>query len=61
MPRWKHKAFWVRQGDEPPPPLAEQVGVISPSGNEVGPFMTVEQSVLSDLVDPESRTAVFAW
>ena len=55
--------FWGRQGNEPPAPphLAEQVGVISPSGNEVGPFMTVEQSILSDLVDPEARTAVFAW
>jgi MFS family permease len=41
--------------------LAAIVGVISPSGNEVGPFLPVEQAALSELVTPERRTTVFAW
>lgn len=30
--------------------VAATLGVLSPSGNEVGPFMALEQSILSDLV-----------
>ncbi len=41
--------------------VAATIGVISPSGNEVGPFLAVEQASLSQLVTPESRTNVFAW
>ncbi|GAX76041.1 hypothetical protein CEUSTIGMA_g3484.t1 [Chlamydomonas eustigma] len=41
--------------------LGATIGVISPSGNEVGPFMALEQPMLSDLVDPSSRTYTFAW
>ncbi|GAX78616.1 hypothetical protein CEUSTIGMA_g6055.t1 [Chlamydomonas eustigma] len=37
------------------------VGVISPSGNEVGPFMALEQSVLAEQVSPAIRTVTFAW
>src|ERR1700741_4130577 len=37
------------------------VGVISPSGYEVGPFLPVEQAALSQLVPDERRTHVFAW
>jgi MFS family permease len=37
------------------------VGVISPSGNEIGPFLSVEQAGLSQLVPDEKRTGVFAW
>ncbi len=37
------------------------VGVISPSGNEVGPFLAVEQASLSEIVPPSIRTRVFAW
>ncbi|KAG2482866.1 hypothetical protein HYH03_018211 [Edaphochlamys debaryana] len=40
---------------------AATLGVISPSGNEVGPFLSLEQSILSELVSPETRTHVFAW
>lgn len=32
------------------------IGVISPSGNEVGPFMALEQSILSDLVSGPEAT-----
>jgi MFS family permease len=41
--------------------LAATIGVISPSGYEVGPFLAIEQSALSQLVRSERRTGVFAW
>jgi len=41
--------------------LAAIVGVISPSGNEVGPFLSIEQAALSQLVSDQERTRVFAW
>lgn len=41
--------------------VAATVGVISPSGNEVGPFLAVEQASLSHTVEDRRRTSVFAW
>lgn len=41
--------------------LAGTVGVISPSGHEVGPFLSIEQAALSQVVTDRTRTAVFAW
>ncbi len=41
--------------------LAATVGVISPSGNEVGPFLSIEQAALSHLLPDNRRTGVFAW
>jgi MFS family permease len=41
--------------------FAAIVGVISPSGYEVGPFLAVEQSALSQIIPDERRTPVFAW
>jgi len=41
--------------------VAATIGVISPSGNEVGPFLSIEQASLSQIVPNEERTAVFAW
>lgn len=41
--------------------LAAIIGVISPSGNEIGPFLSIEQAELSQLVSNEKRTQVFAW
>ncbi len=41
--------------------VAATVGVISPSGNEVGPFLSIEQAALSVVVRPGDRTAVFGW
>ncbi len=41
--------------------LAATIGVISPSGNEVGPFLSIEQASLSQLLPGERRTQVFAW
>ncbi len=37
------------------------IGVISPSGNEIGPFLSVEQAGLTQLVSNKNRTNVFAW
>ena len=36
------------------------IGVFSPSGHEVGPFLSIEQASLSQLVRPDRRTHVFA-
>ncbi len=41
--------------------LAAVIGVISPSGNEIGPFLSIEQAGLTQLVSNENRTKVFAW
>jgi MFS family permease len=41
--------------------IAAIIGVISPSGNEIGPFLSVEQSSLAQLVSNEKRTGYFAW
>lgn len=41
--------------------VAAIVGVISPSGNEIGPFLSIEQAALSQLVADEKRTRLFAW
>lgn len=46
------------------PPLlivAATIGVISPTGNEVGPFLAVEQAALSESIAGGRRTATFAW
>lgn len=37
------------------------IGVISPSGNEIGPFLSVEQAALTHLLPGEKRTQTFAW
>jgi MFS family permease len=41
--------------------IAGTIGVISPSGNEVGPFLSIEQAALAHVVSEQSRTEVFAW
>jgi MFS family permease len=37
------------------------IGVISPTGNEIGPFLSVEQAGLTQLIPDERRTKAFAW
>ena len=37
------------------------VGVLSPSGNELGPFLAIEQACLAEVIRDEDRTKVFAW
>jgi MFS family permease len=41
--------------------LAATIGVISPTGNEVGPFLAVEQAALSESIHDARRTPTFAW
>lgn len=37
------------------------LGVISPSGNEIGPFRAIEESILAQLTPAAVRSDVFAW
>jgi MFS family permease len=46
--------FWVLLA-------AATLGVISPSGNEVGPFLAIEQASLSQILPSRRRVPVFAW
>jgi MFS family permease len=41
--------------------IAAIIGVISPSGNEIGPFLSVEQAALTQLLPGGKRTQTFAW
>ena len=41
--------------------IAATIGVISPSGNEVGPFLAIEQAALSHLIPSAKHTSAFAW
>jgi len=48
------RSFWLLL-------VAATVGVISPSGNEVGPFLAIEQAALSERTPGDQRVRVFAW
>jgi len=41
--------------------VAAIIGTISPSGNEVGPFLAVEQAALAQSIRDAVRTRAFAW
>jgi MFS family permease len=41
--------------------VAATIGVISPTGGEVGPFQSVEQACLAQEVADRDRTRLFAW
>jgi len=41
--------------------VAGIIGVISPSGKEIGPFLSVEQAALTQLIPSKRRTQLFAW
>ena len=41
--------------------LTAIIGVISPSGNDIGPFMAIEISSLSEVVPAEDHVRVLAW
>jgi MFS family permease len=41
--------------------VAAILGVISPGGNEIGPFRAIEESIVAHLVEPDRRGDVFAW
>ena len=40
---------------------AAVLGVISPSGNEIGPFRAIEESVVAHLTQAEDRSDIYAW
>ena len=40
--------------------IAAVVGTISPSGKEVGPFLSIEQAILPQTTHDEQRTAIFS-
>lgn len=48
------RSFW-------PLLLAATIGVISPSGNEVGPFLSIEQAALAQQVPADGRVSLLAW
>jgi MFS family permease len=48
------RSFWLLLA-------AATVGVISPSGYEVGPFLSIEQASLAHLLPDQRRTGTFAW
>lgn len=41
--------------------LAAVLGVISPAGNEIGPFRAVEESIVAHLTAKEHRAEIYAW
>ncbi len=41
--------------------VAATLGVISPSGNEVGPFLAIEQAALAEELPSDRRASVFGW
>lgn len=41
--------------------LAAILGVISPSGNEIGPFRAIEESTLAQLTPAANRGDIYAW
>ena len=40
---------------------AAVIGVLSPGGGEIGPFLAIEQAGLAEIIDDRDRTRVFAW
>ncbi len=41
--------------------LAAIIGIVSPSGGEIGPFLSIEQAALSQLIPDNRRTRLFGW
>lgn len=41
--------------------IAATLGVLSPSGSEVGPFLPIEQASLTEVTPSERRTSIYAW
>ena len=41
--------------------LAAIIGIVSPSGGEIGPFLSIEQAALSQLIPDHRRTRLFGW
>jgi MFS family permease len=54
-------AIFASRGDFVPLLVIATLGILSPSGNEVGPFLAIEQASLSQVLPDSARTRVFAW
>jgi MFS family permease len=54
-------AVFALTGSFVPLLLAATIGVISPSGNEVGPFLAIEQAALAQDIAGDLRTRLLAW
>jgi len=48
------ESFWILL-------LAAIVGVVSATGGDFGPFRAIEESILSELTGPATRSDVFTW
>ncbi|KAI9672174.1 MAG: hypothetical protein M1831_001988 [Alyxoria varia] len=48
------KSYWLLL-------LAAILGVISPSGYEIGPFRAIEESIIAQLTPKDQRSDMFAW
>lgn len=46
--------FWVLL-------IAATIGVLAPTASEVGPFLSIEQAMLTQLSTPHARTGLLAW
>ncbi|KAI0190320.1 MFS general substrate transporter [Astrocystis sublimbata] len=47
-------AYWILLA-------AAIAGVISPNGNEIGPFRAIEESIVAQLTVAENRSDIYAW
>lgn len=41
--------------------ITATIGVISPGGKEIGPFLSIEQSALAEIIDSKDLPRVFGW
>ncbi len=41
--------------------ITAAIGVISPTGKEIGPFLSIEQSALAQIIETKKLTKLFAW
>ena len=41
--------------------VAAVIGILTPSGGEVGPFRSIEQSSIASLVPAEHRSDIYSW
>jgi MFS family permease len=41
--------------------FAAIIGIVSPSGGEIGPFLSIEQAALAQLIHDSRRTRIFGW
>lgn len=50
---WTTNPVWIA--------IAAIIGIVSPSGGEIGPFLSIEQAALAQLTPDTHRTRLFGW